>query len=530
MSDSIADNNISSVASGNKAKKTGIIIIAAIGIILLAAVATVFFFLKKKNPSEQPMTAISIVSYADLNKRIFQPMMDASAGEFDSNEVYRTVLTPDRSKIVVQTQTNELYYTNADGSGKTIVSEECEHLESLFGGVYEKGILYVDRSGRRHRYLFEGGADAKMSEEAGPTSVSEKNMHLAYFANNSLYLLKENAEIREKIKTVEAGNAAILSVSNDGSRIFWYELDDENGHIYMHINDENIKIDSYKRTKGYAVTVTYNEQQTYAVVKNPSEGRLHIIDSKGNIKTISVADGSFVSGVYTADTALTNDMANQFPGIYFAAAADGNTTVYYIDKDYNCEPVADEVKAYAVHDGHIYYIDNDNDLISGKLNKNKISGKKTIDNDVNQLYGQIINGHVYYMKNVNAADRAGTLHVFKNGEAAVKIDMGISSDFHDLYMSADGATIVYLKNLLLHESNTIGAIGTLCRYTIGMDSPEKIDSKVIRSSLHTGYKDRMYDGKSIVYKKSVSSDKSSITGDLYYFDGKETVKLANDVF
>ncbi len=91
---------------------------------------------------------LELTSCLDENKIAYVPRMDGSVAEIeDASEAY---ITPDRKHIVVISNDDGIFVTDADQKNKTYVADDGSSVKI----IKDKGFIYKELNGKYHRYLF----------------------------------------------------------------------------------------------------------------------------------------------------------------------------------------------------------------------------------------------------------------------------------------------------------------------------------------------------------------------------------------
>ena len=214
--------------------------------------------------------------------------------------------------------------------------------------------------------------------------------------------------------------------------------------------------------------------------------------------------------------------------------ADKGNSLYFIDLEGERERMITGIDSMAISDGYIVYRNDEDTLYFAQLDGAELKEESRIASDV-ELF-RVQGDYVYYFR--NCEDNSGTLYCRKLSEAdgeAVKIAsdvgcyIGTWSKNDYLCVNESGDTVFYFRNLE-EIKNSYMDMGTLYRWSWGDEEPTKIASDVVQGTV-TSYllsgvvvPDRMgfmrYDS---------TNDDRDVVGDLYFYDGSDTSKIASEV-
>ena len=505
-------------------KKTVAIILAFVLSLSLAACG------QSTSPrNAKPETNTLIAAKYDGDGVAYVPLMSGSAAKID-DDVFRSAGTPDRAHIVVLTKDGVLYFTDADQTTKTQVTDKGDSIQI----VADEGVLYTDSDGDYHRYLFADGSDVNIGE-VSTYKQSETGFNLALAVDSSLYVLAGNAQEKEKIGNI-INSCKFLYVSNDGKTAYWNDYKENEETVFISVNGDKTKIGTFETSsdKYTGSAVTYNGNNKFAVVTNYYSDTLFVVPESGEPLKIKLGNELASSTVYTKTGRLSKDTSSAFSGIYVTVEGSDGDNLYYIDAKGEREKVLSKIGAYAIYDNYLYFLDEDNNLKVAKIEDTTLSNEEKITGDVEILDAASDNGYVYFVKDYNSTDGTGILYAYKKGSDPVKItsDVSCSKYFGVGYIkgsnSADGKTIYFYKDST-DIKDTYSDYAVLYKNTYGDAEPTKIASDVVVGTINSGYASGLINNNSFIYLKYSSVKGEDIIVDWYYYNGTDSSKMAADV-
>ena len=456
------------------------------------------------------------------------PLMSGNAAKID-NDVFRSAATPDRTRIVVLTKDGILYFTDADQTTKTQVTDKGDSIQI----VADEGILYTDSDGDYHRYLFADGSDVNIGK-VDTYKQSETGFNVAFAVDSSLYVFAGSAQEKEKIGNI-VNSCKFLYVSNDGKTVYWNDYEDYEETVFISVDGDKTKIGAFETSSKYTATaVTYNASNKFAVVTNYNSDTLFIVSETGEPLKNKLGNELASSTVFTKTGLLSRDTSTAFSGIYVTVEGSDGDNLYYIDAGGEREKVLSKIGAYAIYDNYLYYIDEDNNFKTAKIAEATLSGEEKITGDVEIMYSASNNGYIYFVKDLSSTDATGILYAYKKGSDPVKVASDAScSEYWGFWLingsnSSDGKTIYFYKDST-DIKDTYNDYAVLYKYTYGDAEPTKIASDVVVGSINSGYTSGLINNNSFIYLKYSSVKDEDVIGDWYYFNGTDSSKMATDV-
>lgn len=501
-------------------------------VILLAVVLVLSLAACGQGGSAQNEIKTEIDAEFDCDGNAYVPLMSGKTVKID-DDVAEARITPDRTSIVVRTKDGILYFTDADQKKKTQITDDVEYIIA----VRDAGILYLDPNGDCHRYLFADGSDWNVGS-IGEYGLSETGFNTAFEIGSSVRIIPENSKFSIGVGGVK-NYCDLLYLSDDGETVYWqdYNLDGE-VTVYVSINGEETKLGTFE-TSSISTEVTYNKNHKFAVVTNSGADTLFVVPSYGEPLKVKLGSELVSNVVFTKTGLLSEDTSAAFSGIYVCVEGSEGNNLYYIDANGEREKVMSGIGAYAIYDNSICFVDEDDNLRIAKLAEETLSKEEKITGHVDILnYSTRIStgGYVYFIKDYDDTDETGTLYAYKIGSDPIRIASEVTCEKYGSrgigYIwgryGSDGKTIYYYKDFT-HIDDAYGDYAVMYKYTYNDSEPTRIASDVIVGSISSGYTSRAINNKSFVYIKYYSVKNEKVIGDWYYYNGKESVRMASDI-
>lgn len=474
----------------------------------------------------KPETNSYIGAKYDSDGIAYIPLMSGAVVKID-DEVFRAVVTPDRTRIVVLRKDGVLYYTDSDQTAKTQIADTGD----AFVSIADEGILYKDSDGDYHRYLFADNSDVNIGK-VKKYKQSESGFNVAFVVDSAVYSLSGSAQEKEKLGNI-TNSCALLYLSNDGKTVYWNDYTEYEEIVFLFTNGEKTKVCTFETSSKYDHTsVTLNESCKFAVITNNYSDTLFVVSESSEPLKVRLGNELASSTAFTKDSLLSRDTSTAFSGIYICVESSDGNNLYYIDAKGEREKVLSKVGSYLIYDNALYYIDEDSNLKTAKLSGATLTNEKKITGDVEILDSVSNNGYLYFIKDYNSTDSTGNLYTYKEGAEPVKIasDVSCSKYFGSIYgsNSSDGKTIYYFKDST-NIKDTYNSYAVLYKYTFGDSEPARIASDVVIGTLTSGYNSGYINNNSFVYLKYSSVKDENIIGDWYFFNGTDSSKIATDI-
>lgn len=453
-------------------------------------------------------------------------------------DVCRAVVLKDRSTILVLERDGLLYSTTAANlEEKTTIAENA----TAINHVTSSGILYQNADLEIVRYFFADGSTISLGKNLAATHAD--NTLSILFANEkgNIYLLPEDAAEPEKISHYDTDFYA-KDVSDDGKTALWVEKDSSAGThtIYCYTNGNRTKLEEVNYKYDYSY-VQFNKSQTFLGVADIYSQKVHILTLGGEeskeFTTVKLGNDIYSSTLYTKNGILSNETSDTIDGLYAMVDADSNFNVYYIANG-DREKVLSNISKMDIAGGRIYYINEDGNLNTAKLNGSELVEENKVSSDVETFRISSDGNYVYYFK--NSDNNAGLLSRYSvlTGESE-KISSNVynySSTYYtstDFYLSTDGKTVYYFEDVEENIGGTYSDMGTLKYATVGSD-PVKIATDIIVSIPMDGLDSNYINPTSFTVTKYISVEEVDDTDQLVvnwiYFNGTEATVIAKDVY
>ena len=445
-----------------------------------------------------------------------------------NDDVDTAVLSPDRKTLVVLLTDGTLYYTDAEQSEKHEVADKIDWLSV----VRNEGAFYIDEEDDVFCVIFESGETVKLGHDIDGIVAPDSLDSIIYDDDGGIYLYKTGEGSPEKVGRLD-GDVAPLCINNDGSLACWYVSDEGKTTLYSYENDERTTIasldDDYDSFRAVA-----SEDQALFVLCDVDADQLFLKKPGEEAVKVRLGNELASTGIYCQKGLLTETEAAEVSCLYVLVEADKGNSLYFIDLEGERERMITGIDSMAISDGYIVYRNDEDTLYFAQLDGAELKEESRIASDV-ELF-RVQGDYVYYFR--NCEDNSGTLYCRKLSEAdgeAVKIAsdvgcyIGTWSKNDYLCVNESGDTVFYFRNLE-EIKNSYMDMGTLYRWSWGDEEPTKIASDVVQGTV-TSYllsgvvvPDRMgfmrYDS---------TNDDRDVVGDLYFYDGSDTSKIASEV-
>ena len=506
-------------------------------VILLAVVLELSLAACGQSSSVPDKIKMEIGARYDCDGNAYIPLMSGKAVKID-DDVAEAELTPDHTRIVVRTKDGVLYYTDTDQVKKTEITDKVYYTTY----VRDEGVLYKDSDGDYHRYLFADGSDVNVGE-FDTSMLSETGFNFAFKIGSSICILPENSNRMEEVGKSE-GDCDLAYLSDDGRTVYWNDYKDYENTVFISVNGEKTKIGTFETASShYPAAVTYNKNHKFAVVTNLSADILFVVPSHGELFKVKLSGRLASNAVFTKTGPLSEDTSAAFFGIYVYVEGSDEDNLYYIDANGEREKVLSGIGMYEIYDNSICFVDEDDNLRTAKLAEETLSKEEKITGHVDILnYSTRIHngGYVFFIKDYDDADMTGTLYAYKIGSDPIRIASEVTCDKFGSsgmgyiwgWYGSDGKTIYYYKDFT-HSDDVDGEYPSNCavlyKYTYGDSEPTRIASDVMINTIDSGDIFGVLDNKSFIYLKYSSIKDGKVIGDWYYYNGKESVRMASDI-
>lgn len=504
-------------------------------VILLTVVLVLSLAACGQSSSAKDETKMCIDAHCDSDGIAYVPLMSGKVAKID-DDVAEAKLTPDRTRIVVLTKDGVLYYTDTDQAKKTEITDKGDY--TIY--VRDEGVLYKGSDGNYHRYLFADGSDVNIGGAKHSSSrLSETGFNAVFAIDSSMYILPENAHEKEKIGST-AEYCRFLYLSDDCKTVYWQEIEDDEATVFISVNGEKTKLGTFE-TSSRSTDVTYNKNHKFAVVTNYDDDILFVVPESGEPIKVKLGNALASEAIYTKAGPLSEDTSSAFSGIYVCVRGSDGNNLYYIDANGEREKVLSGIGSYVIYDDFIYFVDEDDNLKTAKLAEETLSKEEKITGHVDIMdtsTGINNDGYIYFIRNYDDTDETGTLYVCKKGSDPKKIASDVTCYKYGsggmgsipVREGADGKTIYYFKDCIdITDNGPMYHYAVLYKCTYGDSEPTRIASDVVVNTISSGYASGAIDNNSFLYLKYYSIKDGAAVGDWYYYNGKESVRMASDI-
>ncbi len=416
-----------------------------------------------------------------------------------------------------------------DIMGDISFDEAVEIYGDLVGSPYDVdySVYICDMQTGEDEEIFD--AEAEYSKYFS-IMYSDQDNQMAYInLDGEIVLADRNGNV-QVIDTVPAGKHSSIQYAPDqGDMVIWTVTDREtenvdsfNYAVYAYVNGSTQKVCSGEEESSFYCSAYYNAGYTEALV-NVYSNELYYTQKDGNVQKVRV-DGNEVSSVAINDFSFGPQPALDY--IFVTTNADAlDYTLYSMDIGGEREKIASDVRGYGatVIGNILYYVDMDDTLYSCAVNGGVVSEPRKITN--NAYYFQISqDGKTVWISKTN-----GDLYDYYmyryDRDSIEKIDTGILDMIP--MISPDGSVAAYLKDPVSVSGDESRQKGELYVYQDG--SAKRIASDVVKYSVGTYYRNMYIEPTQIPYIGNVYYEDGEVYGNLYSYNGKESVKLAQDV-
>lgn len=442
------------------------------------------------------------------------------------DDVSRAVITPDRKNVVVLLEDGTLYVTDKDQSKKTVVAENVNGLMAL----KDEGFFYEDLDNIAYRVSFSGGTTAELGE-TGDVYFAKDTMSVVFEdGQGGIYTLPYNSSERVRVGKYE-DEVELNAVSNDGRLAGWTLIENSDKTIVLCEGDEKETLGTVQSSYSSGTWVSFTEDQKLVVVTNYNGDQLYFKQPGKETVKVRFNDELSSSAVFTENGIITKQPASKVKGIYVLVDAEEGSNLYYVTLNGEKERVLSKVSRVNFSNGNIVYLDTESNLYTAKVSGANISDEKRLASDAWTLMRISDNGgYLYYMKDCD--DESGTLYCYKFGEKEAK---RVASDvsLYDgwlayIQIGSDGKTVYFLKDVE-RIKGTYTDCGDLYVWSYGKGESEKLASEVIENSLTSNLTTGEINKNGFVYFKFNSTNEEQTLIDAFYYNGKESVRLASEL-
>lgn len=483
----------------------------------------------------------TITALYDEDGVAYCPVMNANSVQIAGGSDY-AYLSPDRTKLIYTTDSKLEYFdydvvNNSLGTTKSI-SKNVYYFDD-YGVVRDDGVWYYtsddDYNYTLYRYSFYDDKELEVVGKEFGDSVScffaDNTSSAAFRYDGKIYRLKYDSQEPEKISSYSDSSKVYFHyVSDDGSSVSWSEINDGEETVYMYEGQDREKIGYFDVGNEKKTHIYFNKNHSFGVVRNTLADTIYLYQPGKDSVKVRIGGAPITDLYFTKNTLLVNDTSETVDGIYMLVQTNSDKqTVYWIDCNGEREKVCDIKWRYWISNSNIFYIDEDDHLIKGKINADSITDEIKLANDVKYFIVSQDGQYVYYFSNFDDDSFSGDLYVIKNND---KEATKISSDVTECHVSYDGKTVFFIKDADLAGGSICGP---LMRYNVGDDSPTKISSDVVVMSINsyaTTFSTILFDDinkDSFTFQKYTGECDEGTYADWIYYNGNDTNTFAKDV-
>lgn len=498
-----------------------IAIVIIIGIMVVPTLLKSIFNSGKIEYSNRGMTA-----YIDeFNVAYF--IDESGTVTFDSS-IESGSTTPDHSKYILLGTDQTLSYCNREKADSVEISDKVE----VIGRVSDKGCFYMKNDYALYYYNFKNKKESKLGFEyyditysAGATTIAGVD------ESGQLYLFSDGDESPEKLLNI-GENARVCAVADNGGNVLWYIDDSESINVYMIINDVPEKIGTLinKGLYNFAYGIFFDDNKSFLVDSPNSTTMLVSIDG-GSIEEVALPG---LKGYETFMDSEGNEIDSDDDSLseyYLSVFNDEDKEIQSIYKwipGRKMKEITSNIRTsinilttgkadYSLVGGHIYYIDDNDDLYKKKLDGDKNKEKK-ITTDVDAVYIPKVGEYAYIVK-------LGSLYYMDLSDKSNKLNI-VCGDFssENRLFTTDLGNVIYYRTEEEYIGETYSTKGVLYRYKIG-EEPVKIADDVMNLILGDS---PSYSASAPVIRQYVShEDKSLVVNYGTIENDKFVIKAAN---
>lgn len=479
--------------------------------------------------SAEPRTVYGTV---DADGTAYLPVMNGTTVTLQGN-IRRAMLLKDRTTIIVLEKDGRLYTTTVSAAGeKTVIADDAASIEY----VAASGVVYRSDKENYFRYLFSDESTVALGKNITSVVGTDSLSLLLADDQGKIYLLPEGAAEPEKIGSFE-DTILPIAVSNDGKTAVWVEKNTsaETHTICLYTNENCNRLETVDSRYSY-VNAQFNHDETFLAVADSYASNLYFAAmGDEDITTAKLGNELYFNTVYTKNGLLRNDAAQTMDGLYALVTAESSASIYYISPDGDREKVAGNVTDMEIAGGRLYYLDDENNLYTGKLHGSELQEENKIAGDVNLFKLSPDGRYAYYLK--NGEENVGMLSRYNasRGESE-KVSSNAYSYLSDywssayFYVSEDGKSVYFFEDVEEHVGGSYSSVGTLKCATEGEDAV-KIATDVIATLPDSALEDSYVRSNSFTFEKYLSADgDGNLMVNWMYYNGTESQTIAKDVY
>lgn len=429
------------------------------------------------------------------------------------------IISPDKKTIVVQEKDGTLFYSDTTRQERRDISAEAQPKNSIVA-VRDSGVLYTDREGKLHRFVFSSGSDRLIGSTAS-FAVAKNSLSVLYSMEGKFHILPEGAD-----ESVEAGSYSgtprAVAMSDDGKCAVWTDWSNNAQNICLYDHGGRKILETLVGTTAVTRAV-FSENGKFLAVTNPDSENAYLW-SNGTVSRAKLGGTPVSSELYTASGLLGEDGGDEVNGLYIHVSGNAGGNIYYLDLLGDREKLTSKVKSFQLRGGIACFTASDGNMYYAKVSGANASERVRISADVQSFTLSRDGKYVYYLKDVSAG--AGNLYVYRIGDDEPE---KIASDASGVYLPCeDGGSVIYYRES--ESTNAPGTrIGVMYMYSFGKGS-NKLASDAVIGKVTSGSGDRI-EADGFTYLKYLSSDSSGrVYANCVYYDGKESTAVLKDIY
>ena len=451
---------------------------------------------------------IAVRPYMEDDEAAYFPFSNGSCVELEENDGIKSAcLTPDEKHIVVLTEDGDLYITDKSLKEKTRVA----YYVLFFDSVTDKGFFYSTEDEEIYRYSFKSAESVKFlwdSEDIGASVFSDDGFGLLLVKDDELLLFPSAGKERKRIAEID-GNCMPLYLSDDGKTAVWAESSGYREFTFRIWNGKETK--TLGRLEGWVPGLITSADLEVMVLLCADSGESLIWKKGKDPAKCRFPDG--ISSVWTAEASL-NLSPTGGKELYIRSG----DALYRVTMEGEKTKLVSGMEAFSISDGRLLWITEDRSLCCGKLGKDEIRNRETVDADVGDYWFSLNGRYVYYIKEAENGDCI--LYGYTPGEKEpVKIG-GHADPVYTLYCSPSGDTVFYFTDVYGYHGYDLGELRT---WTWNGEN-RMVDNDVSVWSLESGNRYGLIEPKKVWYLRDMDL---SGCGDLCFWNGRNCTRLAS---
>lgn len=366
--------------------------------------------------------------------------------------------------------------------------------------------------------------------------------------NRELMLFQTENCVMKKLGMVDSienwFDLYVVNFSEDGSLVFLVSIKEtaEGSYTlnyYCMDHGKLEKIGTIENNPYYDRKIYLNQTGEEAIVHTPGSGVLFYKKS-GEAAEKIVVDTYEICDILTDKSEDDLDTRPESFDTFYCTTqneAKDTRTLYCIDKNRDVKKVADSLYNYGdvkINNGIATFIverESYNQLCYCHVDGDQIGATASVSEEVYEYRVSADGKYIYYMTDWDVDTSLADLYVYDT-EKDLKEVVALDVNYHTVEISADGKTVVFLKDAeeLYDDSFQYVGEGYIKRLD---EDPVKIASDIVW--LYPTVKEEYINEDMIPFMANVymdgrgSLDDQLIIGGLYIYDGEDSVKVADDM-